>query len=333
MPFNLNIDLRQLNTFLTVADTGSFSRASEKLFVAQPALSRQIRMLEESLNVEVFVRHGRGVVLTAAGELLYERARTLLQSLERTQADVTAVAGEVTGQVTLGLLPTVAHTFSGATIEEYRKRFPQVTLAVKSAMSGTLQQMVLQHRLNLAITYSHHGSQKNLRYRPLIEERFYLISPPDTKVSKLSEITLDEVMDLPLVLPEEKHGLRVRMEKEAAERNKSLNLALEVSAWPMLTDMVRRGLGYTILSSAAVHDMTTRSEVVAIPITSPEISRTLAIVTPMDLPSSVATLKLAEIIMQQVAIQVQAGIWNGKLLFDPKEIADTHKSPILHEDA
>ena len=79
--------------------------------------------------------------------------------------------------------------------------------------------------------------------------------------------------------------------------------------------------------------MTTRSEVVAIPITSPEISRTLAIVTPMDLPSSVATLKLAEIIMQQVAIQVQAGTWNGKLLFNPKDIGDTNKSPILQDDA
>ncbi|MEO9588987.1 MAG: LysR family transcriptional regulator, partial [Marinobacter sp.] len=241
MPFNLNIDLRQLNTFLTVADTGSFSRASEKLFVAQPALSRQIRMLEEALNVEVFVRHGRGVVLTAAGELLYERARILLQSLERTQADVTAVAGEVTGQVILGLLPTVTHRFSGTIIEQYRKRFPQVHLAVKSAMSGTLQQMVMQHRLNLAISYNH-SNHKNLRYRPLIEEQLYLISPTDTRISKRSEITLDEVVELPLVIPEEKHGLRISMEKEAAERNKTLNLAMEVSAWPMLTDMVRRGL-------------------------------------------------------------------------------------------
>ncbi|WP_166261960.1 LysR family transcriptional regulator [Marinobacter salicampi] len=324
MPFNLNVDLRQLNTFLTVADTGSFSRASEKLFVAQPALSRQIRMLEEALNVDVFVRHGRGVVLTAAGELLYERARSLLQSLERTQADVTAVAGEVTGQVVLGLLPTVAHTFSGAIIEEYRKRFPQVNLAVKSAMSGTLQQMVMQHRLNLAISYSQ-SNHKNLRYRPLLEERLYLISPTNTKVSNRSEITLDEVLELPLVMPEEKHGLRVAMEKEAAERNVSLNLALEVSAWPMLTDMVRRGLGYTILSSAAVHEMTTRKEVIAIPITSPELKRTLSIVTPTDLPSSVATLKLAEIIMQQVAEQVGAGTWKGKLLFDPKEISTSNK--------
>ncbi len=324
MPFNLNVDLRQLNTFLTVADTGSFSRASEKLFVAQPALSRQIRMLEEALNVDVFVRHGRGVVLTAAGELLYERARSLLQSLERTQADVTAVAGEVTGQVVLGLLPTVAHTFSGAIIEEYRKRFPQVNLAVKSAMSGTLQQMVMQHRLNIAISYSQ-SNHKNLRYRPLLEEPLYLISPTSTKVSNRSEITLDEVLELPLVMPEEKHGLRTVMEKEAAERNKTLNLVLEVSAWPMLTDMVRRGLGYTILSPAAVHEMTTRKEVVAIPITSPELKRTLSLVTPSDLPSSVATLKLAEIIMQQVTEQVGAGTWKGKLLFDPKEINPSNK--------
>ncbi|PSF11925.1 hypothetical protein C7H09_05045 [Marinobacter fuscus] len=324
MSFNLNIDLRQLNTFLTVADTGSFSRASEKLFIAQPALSRQIRMLEDALSVEVFVRHGRGVVLTAAGELLYERARLLLQSLERTQADVTAIAGEVTGQVTLGLLPTVTHAFSGTIIEQYRKRFPQVHLAVKSAMSGTLQQMVTQHRLNLAITYNH-SNHKNLRYKPLLEERLYLISPANSKVSKRSEITLTEVIDLPLVMPEEKHGLRVAMEKEAAERKKTINLALEVSAWPMLTDMVRRGLGYTILSSAAVHDMVQRKELVAIPIVDPEIKRTLSIVTPTDLPASVATTKLAEIVMQQVAEQVEAGHWSGKLLFNPKEIAQTAK--------
>jgi len=324
MSFNLNIDLRQLNTFLTVADTGSFSRASEKLFIAQPALSRQIRMLEDALSVEVFVRHGRGVVLTAAGELLYERARLLLQSLERTQADVTAIAGEVTGQVTLGLLPTVTHSFSGTIIEQYRKRFPQVHLAVKSAMSGTLQQMVMQHRLNIAITYNH-SDHKNLRYKPLLEERLYLISPANTRVSKLSEITLSEVLDLPLVMPEEKHGLRVAMEKEAAERKKAINLALEVSAWPMLTDMVRRGLGYTILSSAAVHDMVQRKELVAIPIVDPEIKRTLSIVTPTDLPASVATTKLAEIVMQQVAEQVEAGHWSGKLLFNPKEISQTAK--------
>ncbi len=117
MALQIKIDFRQLNTFLTIANTGSFSRASEKLFIAQPALSRQIRLMEEALNVQVFVRHGRGVVLTpAGGELLYQKAQAILQDLERTQASVSAIAGEVTGQVVLGILPTAAYSFSGASL-------------------------------------------------------------------------------------------------------------------------------------------------------------------------------------------------------------------------
>ncbi|MEE3117337.1 MAG: LysR family transcriptional regulator [Pseudomonadota bacterium] len=314
MPFQPKIDLRQLNSFVTIAEMGSFSRASEKLFVAQPALSRQIRLMEEALNVEVFVRHGRGVVLTAAGELLYEKAQTMFQDLERTQADVSAIAGEVTGQLTLGILPTAAHTFSGGIIEEFRRRYPQVTLAIKSAMSGTLQQMVSQHRVDLAITYNH-GKLKHLHYTPLIEERFYRVSPPGTEVAGRSELTLDEVLELPLVMPEEKHGLRELMEKEAIKRHKKLELALEVNAWPLMTDLVRRGLGYTILSFASVHELVQRQEVVAIPIHSPEINRSLAIVTPKDLPPSIAAIKLAETIMNQVTLQVDDGIWKGRPLF------------------
>ncbi|WP_417518613.1 LysR family transcriptional regulator [Marinobacter sp.] len=315
MATNLNVDLRQLNTFLTVADTGSFSRASEKLFVAQPALSRQIRMLESALNVEVFVRHGRGVVLTAPGELLYDRARKIMQDLERTLADVTAIAGEVTGQVTLGILPTVAHIFSGTIVEKYRKKFPQVNLAVKSAMSGTLQQMVAQHRLNLAITYNP-SSQRNLRCKPLLEEPLYLIGPSNSPLAKQTEITMDDVLKQQLILPEEKHGLRQAVEREAAQRGTTINLALEVSAWPLLTDTARRGLGYTILPSAAVHEMMARNEVMAIPITSPELTRTLSLVTPADLPASVATEKLSEMILRQVAQHVQDGLWKGRLLFE-----------------
>ncbi|MFP3976454.1 MULTISPECIES: LysR family transcriptional regulator [Marinobacter] len=315
MAANINVDVRQLNTFLTVADTGSFSRASEKLFVAQPALSRQIRMLESALHVDVFVRHGRGVVLTAAGELLYDRARKLMQDLERTLADVTAVGGEVTGQVMLGILPTVAHLFSGTIVEKYCQQYPQVDLAVKSAMSGTLQQMVAQHRLNLAITYNP-TSQRNLRCIPLLEEPLCLIGPNNSPFAGRSEITVDEVLKLPLILPEEKHGLRMKVEREATERGVPLNLALEVSAWPLLTDTARRGLGYTILPAAAVHEMVARNEVMSIPITSPEMTRTLALVTPVDLPSSVATRKLAELIMEQLAIHVREGLWKGRLLFD-----------------
>lgn len=311
---NLKIDLRQLNTFLTIAERGSFSRASEVLFIAQPALSRQIRLLEDALGLQVFIRYGRGVVLTTAGKLLYQRGKALVQEFEQLQSDVTAMAGEITGRVVLGLLPTVSHALVSEIIEIYRHLYPKVTFAVRSAMSGTLQQMVLQHKIDLAITYDQ-KKNKNLKCTPLLEERLYLIASPETEESERTSITLDEVLDLPLILPEEKHGLRTKMEMEAANRNKSVNMTFEVSAWPMLSEIIRRNLGYTILSSATVQEMVKRKEVVAIPITDPEIYRPIAIVTPSGTPSSVATMKLIEIVIDQVGKHVRSGNWRGKLLF------------------
>jgi len=311
---NLKIDLRQLKTFLTIADKGSFSRAAETLFIAQPALSRQIRLLEEALDVDVFVRLGRGVQLTAAGEVLYERARALLQDVEQIQADVSAVAGSVTGHVTLGLLPTVSHELATDIIKAFQGLYPRVTLALRSAMSGTLQQMVSQQKLDMAITDDQKKNQ-HLRYTPLIEERFALIAPPGSELARRDSIDLHEVLDLPLILPEEKHGVRARMEKEAMARNKKINMAFEVSAWPLMTQMVNQNLGYTILSAVSVGEMASRGEVAVVPIVNPELKRTLAIVTPGNIPPSIATMKLTEVILEQVSEQVRSGRWIGNLLF------------------
>lgn len=319
MPSPLKIDLRQLNTFVTVASTGSFSRAAEKLFTAQPALSRQIRLMEEALNTEVFVRHGRGVALTAAGELLYVKARSILQELERTQASVSAIGGEVTGQIVLGILPTASPEFTGSILAELQKRYPQVKVAIKSAMSGTLQQLVAEHRVDLAVSYNV-SSRRYLQYTPLIEEQFYLIAPAASDVARQSRISMSAALDLPLIMPAEKHGLRELMEREALKLNKPLNLAFEVNAWPLMTDLVKRELGYTVLSYASVHEMVARGDVAAVPIVNPHLYRALAIVTPKDLPPSLATLKLAEIIREQVRLQVNQGLWRGRPLFIDTEL-------------
>jgi len=314
MNTHLKLDLRQLKTFITIADKGSFRRASETLYVAQPALSRQIRMLEDALDVEVFVRLGRGVQLTTAGELLYQRARALLQEAEQLQADVSAVAGSVTGHVTLGLLPTVSHGLATAIIKEFYRHYPRVTLGLRSAMSGTLQQMVSQQKLDIAIT-DDQKKNRHLRYLPLVEERFALIAPPDSDLAKREAVDLDEVLRLPLILPEEKHGVRARMEKEAMARGQKINMAFEVSAWPLMAHMVNQNLGYTILSSVSVEEMVVRGEVAVVPIIGPEIRRTLAIATPGNIPPSIATMKLTEVILQQVAAQVHDQRWVGELLF------------------
>ncbi len=316
-----NLDLRQLNTFLAVADCGSFSRASEKLFVAQPALSRQIRRLEETLNVKVFIRHGRGIVLSGAGEILYERAVRLLRDLDQAQADVSASAGKITGQVVLGILPTIAHTLVGSIVEEYHRQYPQVRLAVKSAMSGTLQQMVMQHRLNIAITYSP-ASQRNVRSWPLLEEPLFLIGPAGSPFAGRKSVTVAEMLEQALVLPEEKHGLRLKVEQVSANLGLTVKLALEISAWPLLIDAARRGLGYSVLPFAAVQDRVDRGDIAAAPITSPELSRKLVLLTPADRPASAATRKIADMIMLKIHNDVQQGAWSGRVLFDVDQFGE-----------
>jgi LysR family transcriptional regulator, nitrogen assimilation regulatory protein len=312
MAITPNIDIRQLNTFLTIAETGSFSRASERLFTAQPALSRQIRMLEEAMNVKLFIRHGRGVVMTAAGELLNQRAHTLLMDLERIRTDVAAVAGEVTGQVILGIIPSVAHTLSGAIIKKYRETYPQVTLIIEQAGSGELQAMVEQNRASIVVMYEPQHA-RNLHCSPFLTEGLYLISPLDSQYTKKSSVSFKQALQLSHAMHGLGNGLRSMLEKAAAAIHEKIHIDTEVNSLPLQLDMVRRGACHTILPYAAVHEMVSRGELCASKIISPDVSRSLVFGLPADRPASVATGKLREMIVSEISEQISSGLWAAKL--------------------
>ena len=107
------MDIRQLRTFVHVAELGSFSKAADRLHIAQPALSRQIRLLESELKAALFIRHGRGVRLTDAGTLFLDRASGILRQIEQARADVAAEAGDVSGEVSIGVPPSVGIVLTG----------------------------------------------------------------------------------------------------------------------------------------------------------------------------------------------------------------------------
>src|SRR3546814_19561694 len=111
------MDLRQLRTFLHVAELGSLGRAAERLRVAQPALGRQIRLLEEELGVPLFTRHGRGMAPTPAGRILLDRASALLRLVADTRAEVSAERDAVKGTVSLGVPPNVGAVLAGGLVE------------------------------------------------------------------------------------------------------------------------------------------------------------------------------------------------------------------------
>jgi len=130
------MDLRQLRSALVIAETGSLNAAARRLRIAQPALSRQIRLLEEELGTAIFARHARGMTLTEAGELLLERARRALREIDQARSDLSALSGQVTGQVAIGLLPSVSELMAARFVRAMREKYPLVRLRIITGLAA-----------------------------------------------------------------------------------------------------------------------------------------------------------------------------------------------------
>src|SRR5215217_2788437 len=208
------MDLRQLTTFVQVADLGSLSKAAERLRIAQPALSRQIRLLEEELKVALFARHGRGMVLTPAGELLRGRAGGILRQVEEARADLMEEAGAVRGRVVFGMPPTVGDVLATRLIERFLALHPEVRLRVVTAYSGYLLEWLHSGEVDIAVVYSTERAA-NVRISPLLVENLYFVGAGGPTEEAGHAVPFAEVAARRLVLPGPQHGLRVLVEEEA----------------------------------------------------------------------------------------------------------------------
>src|SRR6476659_933603 len=132
------MDLKQLRTFRAVAELGSLSKAADRLRAAQPALSRHIKLLEHELRVELFVRNGRGMLLTSAGRMLLDRTTGLMRQLEQVRDDRPSANGNRSGGVSLGLVPTVSAGCAGRFARRVITDFPDISLRIVESYAGHL---------------------------------------------------------------------------------------------------------------------------------------------------------------------------------------------------
>jgi DNA-binding transcriptional LysR family regulator len=307
------MDLRQLNTFLQVAELGSLSRAADRLRIAQPALSRQIRLLEEELRVPLFTRHGRGMVPTPAGEALRARAAAILREVEETRAELMQEAGAVRGRVVFGLPPTVGAVVATRLVERVLTAHPEVTLRVVQAFSGYLLDWLQGGEVDIAVVYS--GARAaGVRATPLLVETLCCVAPPAAGLPAHHALSFAEVARQRLILPGPQHGLRLLVEAEAERRAIRLDVAVEADDLPVLKGLVLRGLGTTILPRAAVHEEVAAGRLCAAPIIDPHLSRKLVVAEPLGRQPSNAVRRFAALLRDEVEEMVRSGVWDGQLL-------------------
>lgn len=242
------MDVRELRSFVKVAQCGSFSQAARELYIAQPALSRQIAKLEETLQVELLRRHGRGVELTTAGMRLLERAQVMLNYLEDTAEHVRSSADQERGHLAVGLPPAIGAVVGPELIRQFRRRWPRASLHALEGLSTSLQEWLLDGRIEVAILYNQPLIDA-FEVRPLFSERMVLVGPPG---DDFGSVRLAQLGDYPLILPGLPHSNRRLVDQAAVQSGVRLNVAFEVDSVALTKRLVAEGQGYSILAHAAV---------------------------------------------------------------------------------
>lgn len=274
-------------------------------------------MLEEELDVSLFTRHGRGMVLTAEGQTLLERASAILRMVDDTRSELASGAGIIKGTVSLGVPPTAGEVLAGPLVERFARQYPDVTIRIVPAFSGYLLDMLQRGEIDLAVMYETH-TLRQIPVEPLIVERLYLVGSPTDGPGSERSIRFADLAGLPLILPGPRHGLRVLIENEAKRLGVELNVPIEADSLQVLKDLVSRGLGHTILPIAPVHNETQAGVLRALPITSPELTRKLVLVRSPMRASANAVRLFEETLKAQTVDMVRSGIWKGDLLISPR---------------
>ncbi len=310
------MELRQLTYFRAIVRTGSFSRASAEIAVAQPALSRQVRQLEAELGVQLLYRNGRGVSLTDAGREFLHGIEAILEDLDALRGRLATAREVPQGSVLLGTPPAVSAVLAAPLLQRIARTWPDLHVRVVDGFSGYLHEWVIAGRVDLAILYSARAT-RSLVTRHLMAEDLFLIAPAaDRRLPAAGPdgvLPLRRVARLPLLLPGQDHAMRRAIDRAAAAAGLRLRVELEIDALHALKELVIGGSGYSILPFGGIHAEVAAGLLQAWRLAEPEVTNDMILAMSNRRPVTLAMREIARLIGEEIAGLVARGRLKGRL--------------------
>lgn len=251
------INLRQLRYFTRIVEAGSITQAANELYVAQPALGSQMRLLEAELGVNLLQRHSRGVRTTPTGDLLYRRALPILQDLESLRQEVMASGHGRRESLILGVTPGIANVLGSGLLVQARDAVPTVHISLVEEMSYVLADAVMRADVDLALAYEV-GNKPALRSTALLQEELVFVAEPSSPFAQQdegngpAEITLAQAVSHPLVLADGRDPVRRLIETEAGRLACVFSVAYEASSISTMKNIILHGEAAGILPRGTV---------------------------------------------------------------------------------
>lgn len=240
------MDLKPLNIFLTVADLASFTRAAEKLRMAQPAVSIAVRKLEEELGVPLFNRKDRSVTLTAEGAVFRQHARAILGEVQTARRAVEEMRELARGEVSVGIPTMLGSYYFPDLIIEFIRRHPQLQFSVKEHGTRTLQKMIAEGELDLGIVVTE-NIPETLEVRPFLQQEMVVCVPPRHPFARQPHVTFAEFARESLVLFKEGYFQREVIARVGGKAGLAPRITFETNLLPLIKQAVRKGIGITTL--------------------------------------------------------------------------------------
>ncbi|MBP2328002.1 DNA-binding transcriptional LysR family regulator [Kibdelosporangium banguiense] len=303
------MDLKQLKALVTVVEVGSVTRAAELLHLVQPAVTRQIRTLEQELGVPLFERTRQGMRPTEAGVNLAERARRALTELDRARAELAPTQGVITGIVTVGLLESAAELLAEPLVSAVLRDHPGIELRVLTAYSGHLQQWLDDGDLDLSLLYNL-TSTPSLNVTPLVREQLWVVAPPSERLDATRPVTFAEAAAHPLVMPATGHALHALITRAARQAETDIEVAVQTNSMSLQKHFVRGGHGWTILPAVGIADEIEGGTLSAAPLCEPEVWRSIV----LGMPRAGRVTAAVEVVARELVGQIRAAVHDGRWL-------------------
>ena len=301
------MDLRQLRYFIAIAETGSFSAASARLRIAQPALSQHVKAMETEFGVALLQRNPRGVALTEAGASLLSRARTIEAEFQGLRDHVRGAAVP-SGEVRFGMPATINEQLGVALIEAGRKLYPGIRIRISEAMSGFVLGWLREGSVDLAVLYNVHDEKGLTLHHALTEDIRLFAAPfmPDAPAG--DTVQLAAALSRGLILPGQGHGLRELIEAAAGA---PVAAAIEIDSYRQIKQLAARAMGFGMLPATAIREETAAGIFRAWEISDPKLMRRIYLGHLAGKPLSAASQAIAHLAWTLLEQLVRTGGWTA----------------------
>jgi LysR family nitrogen assimilation transcriptional regulator len=290
------VELKQIRYFISVATLRSFSKAAETLNVAQPALSRHVKMLEFELGTQLLFRTTRGVVPTESGSTLLRMGESLLMYTKELREHVSRASENPAGDVVIGMPQSISPSLAPLILMECQRVYPKLSIRVTEGLSVFLAEWLRLGKIDLAVM-SNLGEVSGLQSTHLAWEEMVLVADPKLVGRARKEISVAKLEKLPLLLGAH---FRPLIESALAIRKIKLNVLMELDSVDIIKEMVVRQPYYSILPYASVHKEARNRELSVTTIIDPHISRELVLAVNAQRPLPAGANLARKLIIEKV---------------------------------